>query len=369
MKDTRFNKAIGDIHNITMTSAEKQMVLERVVAAQTLGGGLKVKSPWSVMSFGSWINHHRWISVVAVLVIVIVAGNTAVLASYNALPGEVLYPIKVGIVEPIRVAFASSAVAKAEIQAELVQTRFQEIETLAARGTLTKAQEEQINKRIEKQTLDLAVNVTAVKEIAPQKAQDITLAIEAGTNTHTRILDVLASNRGQSRTKAVSVSASIPAENINETKKPDPVIAVARTIAPVPVPASASVPVPTSPVSMRVSVTSGISNASRVTPHPEYEQRKALIASLLSSTTLQFTAVTGDGALTGTSSSQVQTALLLEAQTALDQVKQYLEQADVYDHSGQIEQSYEALRDAERALEEASLLLKANVRFEVDVKI
>lgn len=404
-----------------MTSVEKQRVLERVmasnVASQSETTRVQVKSSWTVFSFGSWIESHRWVSAVAVVIIVIVAGNSAVLASYDALPGDALYSVKVDIVEPIRVALAQTPLAKAEVQAQQVQTRLQEAETLAAQGSLTEAKEQEINQRVLKQSSDLAINVSSVKETAPEKAQDIDTTIQASLNTHERILGVIAANRGQSRSERTTslatnravkkMSEPKPAEDV-KTEKEEKVTIVARAIPPVEsrvastpaavqsisAPTAPSIPVGftgtpvVAPVSAGASVTSAPSEipviipASSVVPvapiasarvqkvvvreikkNPEYEKKKAALQSLIQTTSAQIAIATSTA-----TSSPVQNAIINDAKATLEQAQDELRDADMHDQNGEVDQSYSTLVDSERSTKEAGLLIEANARFKKSFK-
>jgi hypothetical protein len=402
-----------------MTPAEKQMVFGRVMdtvkAVAKHGGapaalGSSVRSPWSVYSFASWIESHRWISAVAVIAIVILAGNSAVLASHDALPGDTLYPIKVGIVEPIRVALAPTPVAKAEIQTEIVMTRLQESETLAAQGALTEAREQEINQRVAQQTSELAVNVSSIKAISPEKAQDINTTVEAGLNTHERVLAVLAPDRWKVRKgrggenqdeQAPVVATKIVATHIKgvEVKKPhedknEKVTIVARAVVPTPqTVATPSAPmtgtsVMMAPVAMTapaVSVAPAVEPVISAAParvatkvvtevpvrkvvervtknNPEYQKKKDILVALLKTSTAQVDAATSTATSTPAVTSSVQRAIIDEAKATLRQAQDQLNKADEHDRDGEVDKSYSTLIDSERSAKEAVLLIDANVR-------
>lgn len=63
-------------------------------------------------------------------------GATATYASTRALPGDALYGMKVGVVEPAESALAFSADAKADVAVAHLERRFQEAAALSAEGTL-----------------------------------------------------------------------------------------------------------------------------------------------------------------------------------------------------------------------------------------
>ena len=399
-----------------MTSSEKKMILERVLAVKVRpapdASRAYIKSPWTVYSFSSLINPHRCVSAVAVVIIVLVAGNSAVLASYEALPGDTLYPIKVGVVEPIRVALASTPVAKAEVHAELVQTRLQEAETLAARGRLTPAREQEIQERIEIQKTALAMNVTEVQKIAPDKAQDIDTTVEARLNTHERVLSVLALNRGQVRTtrlseqpKALAVSGESDKHAKTATKQSSTVhedVVIARTSSTESVPLVATFAVPSAPAAPSATGVSAVSapavapvgavatpaevrNVSpidvRVETTPRalpvvqvprtrtavknitYEKKKARVQSLIQQVNTQLEQATSTA-----TSTNIRQPFTAEAKSVLLKAQEALREADAHDQNGETDQSYSALLDSERSSKEATFLLEANTRIGNDAE-
>ncbi|GEM_PF-2716495 len=345
MKDTRFNKAIKDIKNISMTSAEKQVVLERVMKISP------IKSPWTVYSFGKWIQTHRPISALVVIVIVISAGNSAVLASRNTLPGDTLYPIKVNMVEPIRVAFAPTPTIKAEIQTELVQSRLQEAETLAARGQLNTTKEKDINQRIDQQVSDLTANIDNVKKSSPEKADDISTTLEASINTHERILDAIAINQGESRHgKENGTTGSAAVTTATATM-------VAPTLTSESTQTQTQAP-ETSPKLNKKSESKDDSNKNK-----KYSKRKESVESLIQSTTADVASAT-----TTATSSLLQETIVNDARINLDRAQEKLQEAQNHNSNGNTNEAYSALIDSERATKEAVLFIKATSRLEKEVK-
>lgn len=296
-----------------MSSAEKQAVFGRIMQ--------KTKSPWTVYSFGTWVQKHRWVSALAVFIIVVVAGNSAVLASQESLPGDTFYPIKVNIVEPIRVALATNTLAKAEIQTQLIQNRLQESETLAARGKLDTKKEQNLNERIEKQVSDLAVSINKVKDASPKVAEDISTTLEASINTHDKILDVIAINRGENRskrTKDVSVTSKMVNPELNDEKEKN--------------------------------------------KDNEYLKKKESVKSLIKKTTIDV------ASSTMATSSILQETIMDNAQANLDHAKEKLREAEDHDKNGDADEAYSALIDSERSTKEAALFIKAKERLEKESK-
>lgn len=69
-------------------------------------------------------------------VLVVATGTQATLASEKALPGDLLYPVKVSVREPLELALAADGKAKAQVATRLASKRVEEMSTLAAKGTL-----------------------------------------------------------------------------------------------------------------------------------------------------------------------------------------------------------------------------------------
>ncbi len=217
MKQTPFNKALQDIHKISMTPAEKQAVLARIKESRNTISDTPVavypspvKSPWTTFSFSSWIRTHRFVTGVAAFLIVAISSNSIVLAANEALPGDALYTLKVNVAEPIRVALAVDPVKKAEIQTSFVQARFEEAEVLAARGELDDEKEKEISDRIDQHIAAVSKNVEEVQKTSPEKAEDANIAVEASMNAHSKILDTLESRRAKmwsSNTNRIAIKA------------------------------------------------------------------------------------------------------------------------------------------------------------------
>jgi len=178
MTDSRFNKGIEEIKTLSMTSAEKSALFERIMRESPA----PVKSPWTLYSFNSWIMSHRTASVSFVAIIaLILAGGGVASASVKALPGDALYGIKVHVVEPVRVALASTPAAKAQVEADLANTRLEEAQSLAAQGKLNDAAEHEISVRLAAHTEAFTRDVDEVGQKSPEEADSIRHGFEVST--------------------------------------------------------------------------------------------------------------------------------------------------------------------------------------------
>ncbi len=83
-------------------------------------------------------------------------------------PGEMLYPIKVGVTEPVETAIALDTQAQAEVQAALFAERIEEIEQLSIDGRLNTETSEELREDIASQfeeTFALILELEADGEI------------------------------------------------------------------------------------------------------------------------------------------------------------------------------------------------------------
>lgn len=84
----------------------------------------------------------------ALLAITLVLGAGTSYAAENAVPGDLLYPVKVEVNENIKTALAFSNEAEAKLQAHLVQERLKEARELASRGELNAEASAEISTRV-----------------------------------------------------------------------------------------------------------------------------------------------------------------------------------------------------------------------------
>src|SRR3989344_3980955 len=184
-----FNKGIAEIRKIRLTADEKREVFARITHS-----GL-VRSPWTVYTLGVFSRRHAWMSGAAIFLIILATGGGLVSAAEGSLPGDLLYPVKVSVTEPVRDAFAKAPEAKAEWQVRKAARRMQEAETLASAGKLDQAAEAQLGDLLDDHTAVLAVSLEQVREQAKpgseDRADDIIISFQADMNAHAQVLDTL----------------------------------------------------------------------------------------------------------------------------------------------------------------------------------
>jgi hypothetical protein len=180
MKDVRFNKAIKDIKKISLSKDEKSRIHDALKWYAEVNAS--IRSPYSVFSWTHRVNK-KLSFVVAGLLIMLIASGSTVYASQNALPGDVLYPIKVDVVEPLAVALAINTEARQRVQVSQVEERLKEAEALAVQGRLTASTSDEIKNVVQH-------DIESLKgKLSKQNQEDLSVRVSAHSDILRSIKD------------------------------------------------------------------------------------------------------------------------------------------------------------------------------------
>lgn len=139
----------------------------------------------------------------AVAIIMLVGGATGASAN-SSLPGDFLYPVKVGINEKIREVLAFSKEAKLKVGISLAQTRLQEAETLAEHNQLTQSQEKELRDNFLHQINIIQKNTDSTPPSNNKKK--LQTEFEVLLKTHAGIIEKLNSDTEKERTEPLMES-------------------------------------------------------------------------------------------------------------------------------------------------------------------
>lgn len=157
------------------------------------------------------VSHFQFFSikfapVMAAVLVVLLGGGTAY-AAQGALPGELLYSVKVGVNEPVRQALAVSTEAKAAFHTSVAQTRLEEAETLAAKGKLDATAGATIETSLD---LHLARAEEITEKLEEEEKTDLAFEVEAeldsALSAHSAILAKIGEESEDEETKEHSSS-------------------------------------------------------------------------------------------------------------------------------------------------------------------
>jgi hypothetical protein len=211
--------AIGEIRKISMTSGEKERVLQNILSSPR---NQPIKSPYTVYSFISIFNRKSFTYSLSVFCLVVILSSGTVFASTGSLPGNILYPLKVKVVEPVRGALIFSSEAKIQYESNLATERMIEAEILADEGRLDTSKEEELNSLLEIHTAAFhkaVINLRQNENIDKDKNDDIITDFEATMNAHARILNIVSGRQddmGESTDTIISKTAKNNAIKVRE---------------------------------------------------------------------------------------------------------------------------------------------------------
>ena len=157
MKDDRTTEYLDSLKSVSLRDEVRLTMREELEAYADLHGvrvaeedrSIGVVQKYSVFALFTNLNT-RNMKATLLIALMLTAGGTS-FAAQDAVPGELLYPVKIGVNENIRSAVAFDADAKAKLQAALLAERLEEAQTLAQEGKLEGNLAVEVRKNIQTQ--------------------------------------------------------------------------------------------------------------------------------------------------------------------------------------------------------------------------
>lgn len=164
MENDRFNKIIEATKSVKLTHEEKASLFQavsRFVEEHPLTQEVKVPRvpTYKQFHFLAFIAEGRYSVPAMVLVFVLIFSGSTSLAAAGALPGDVLYPIKVSVNENVETLLAVGPEAKAEVETKHALARLSEAEQLLSSGTLTQETSDEIQARFDSEVEKIDKNI------------------------------------------------------------------------------------------------------------------------------------------------------------------------------------------------------------------
>jgi hypothetical protein len=186
----QIKKGIKDIENIKLSFDENDNIFSHV-DLYIKENPLKVDSP-RVITFGNFLarfKEYKYYHSMAFVIVFLFAGFGAIDASEEALPGDVLYPVKTKIVEPIVSVIKVTEKAKVEYKEDKVIKRLEEVGELAKKGEFKNEKRIQAEKEVD----------NSVKAIVAVKKKNKTKATTTNKNISTEDYDTNFKNKINTR--------------------------------------------------------------------------------------------------------------------------------------------------------------------------
>lgn len=233
MKHYKINNLIHNLQKVKMSEDEKSEVLmrtwssiEKIEAAheislragRTAEVGQQKSSVVSTLetAWYSYFMEKKFIPALSLAILLIATGGTS-LAAERALPGDFLYPVKVGLNEQVRGLTAVTPEAKAKFALEVTDRRLKEVAILSSRGLLNAETSSIIQAELLKQAGQIKNQVASLVSTKNIKAaQEITLNFESSLRAHELILEKI-SSKNSDQTAIVATNASVSAIEATST--------------------------------------------------------------------------------------------------------------------------------------------------------
>lgn len=185
--------------NIYLGTTEKALMREHLVMymehkpIRRVRAGVEPFPAFRAISFFK-LHHFQGALVVALLATVGTFGVSS--AADSALPGDLLYPVKVNVNEEIKTVFLGSDADELRWQSERAELRLKEAGQLAVEGRLSTKNQETVAKLLAEHTDAVNEKVHAIEASNPALAVEVSSDLEASLGTHEAVLARLLVERG-----------------------------------------------------------------------------------------------------------------------------------------------------------------------------
>ncbi|MFZ3043807.1 MAG: DUF5667 domain-containing protein [Minisyncoccia bacterium] len=221
MKENNFYEGIQGIQKgIRLSPEEKGAVLARLIQhVDAHNKQQPIISPWKI--YVSRFNFRfQFQYAIAGILILLLTGGSVTFAAEGALPGDLLYPVKIHVAEPLQGALVSGDVGKAQWQAQVAVRRLEEAETLAAQGRLSASSVQTVRDNFQNSVNRF--NTAIADASAKSSSDDIVNAavdFEADINAHSQILSVVGNTATSSLASNIASLRSVVDENAQRAKE------------------------------------------------------------------------------------------------------------------------------------------------------
>lgn len=206
MKQERdiFNDIVKSAQGVTLTEKEKSTLFSSVDSYIKKN---PIRTASEIQSFNA-ANDIRWYTYIfsnssrfasfAVIVFLILGGSTSI-AAEGALPGDLLYSVKVNINEGIKTVFTTGA-QRVGFETDRIGFRLKEAETLAQKGKLTEEAKNQIEARFSAHVTQVEKDIVELKNKGDlRQAFDASAKLEASLKTYEASLSSLRQSDAQAQ--------------------------------------------------------------------------------------------------------------------------------------------------------------------------
>ncbi|MFH1608403.1 MAG: hypothetical protein ABH951_00080, partial [Patescibacteria group bacterium] len=183
--EEKFNNLIKQIKNEKLSESEKTAIWFKV---ETFIQNNPVGSTSSGIKKSPYFSRHHFFTAGKVLVtsflLMALGFGGLSYSSASALPGELLYSIKINVNEKLEEKLIFTPEKKLDLRKKRIETRFIEVESLIKENKITEKNRNIIEKNITKETGKLEENLAEMQEKNPELANIAKTDIEESIKIH-----------------------------------------------------------------------------------------------------------------------------------------------------------------------------------------
>jgi hypothetical protein len=177
------------LDTLRLTARERDE-MRSALTSHMLAHPLPTPSPWVLSPF----QRHALRPFAYTFALLLVVGAGTSVAAADALPGSMLYAVKVNVNEKVQSALARTPEEKAEFAVELTHRRLSEVELLAASSSLSQLEETAAGERIAEAAFKAQEAITELEARDSGAAEKVTAVLTATILKHSSILETLAAS-------------------------------------------------------------------------------------------------------------------------------------------------------------------------------
>ena len=179
MNNNDLEKGIQDMQNIHLTSGEKKYILKQVMNTPVVSPYVS-KSIWSIFTYQQF-------AYATLILLLVMSGGVLAYADEGTVPGDLLYPIKRHVTEPIHDLFVTTPEARATWEATKATRRLDEAQKLAEMNKLTPEYQKDIEEDFHKHAQAFHNSVRSLAT-SSQEREDLDGSFDESIKKHGDIL-------------------------------------------------------------------------------------------------------------------------------------------------------------------------------------
>lgn len=212
---SKFSEQLHKVtEDIKLSSSEQSALRERVLSYME-HKPLRIKpqvTPEPFLNIFSF-SYVRYAAPVVLVAVIFVSGGVSY-AAEGAVPGDVLYPVKIHVNEEVATALIFNDEEKLTWNMRRAERRLEEASALAADGALSEETQSDLAAQFEVHAKEVALDVKAIEESNPALALEINSQFEASLMAHGEVIQQVSFGDEDVRAEAGKFLARVEAKRI-----------------------------------------------------------------------------------------------------------------------------------------------------------